>query len=229
MQRAVVAGALGLAVLTGFAQMSARAEDGEEKSIWDFNLMDEITKGLGLQGSDPDAYRERSPLVVPPSRNLPPPQAKASESVPAAWPVDPDAKKRKEIAKAKLYTQANKSTQASMDNAFSNGAPISPGELNPPGTTGSIGGGSRQPDDPNFQNGTPMLPSQLGFLGNWYNKVIPNDNPELGTFTSEPPRANLTQPPSGYQTPSATAPYGLINKKERYKQCDLDIASGQCK
>ncbi len=39
-------------------------------------------------------YSERSPLVVPPSRNLPPPVS--SNAVPAAnWPKDPDVIKRK--------------------------------------------------------------------------------------------------------------------------------------
>jgi hypothetical protein len=234
MKRAAMGGAVGLAVLAGFAQAPVRAEDGEEKSIWDWTLMEEIGKGLGLnRNDDMSASRERSPLVIPPSKNLPPPQAKASESVPAAWPVDPNAQKRKEAAKAKLYTQANKSNQGTLDTNWVNGSPISPSELNPPGTTGSIGGGgSGQPVDPrnNPNSENTLLPSQLGFLGNWslFNTVNPKDQ-ELGTFTSEPPRASLTQPPSGYQTPSPTAPYGLTNKKERYKTCERDIASGECK
>jgi hypothetical protein len=32
---------------------------------------------------------------------------------------------------------------------------------------------------------------------------------EYGTFTGEPPRASLTDPPPGYQTPSPDQPYGI--------------------
>jgi hypothetical protein len=32
---------------------------------------------------------------------------------------------------------------------------------------------------------------------------------EEAKFTSEPPRASLTDPPVGYQTPSPAQPYGL--------------------
>jgi hypothetical protein len=32
---------------------------------------------------------------------------------------------------------------------------------------------------------------------------------EYGTFTGEPARANLTDPPPGYQTPSPDQPYGI--------------------
>jgi hypothetical protein len=233
MQRAVFCGTLALAVLASFAQATARAEDGEEKkSIWDIDPVDDVMRGLGFKTlEEPDVYRERSPLVIPPSRNLPPPQPKAANAVPPSWPVDPNATKRKEAAKAKLYTQANKSNQNSLNNEFGNGAPISPSELNKAGTevTGSTRA-SGEPVDPRADPEAAMMPSKLGFTGikSFFNNTF-NDKPELGTFTAEPPRADLTQPPTGYQTPSPTAPYGLINKKERYKTCDVDIASGTCK
>src|SRR6516162_9456229 len=71
-------GVLALILLAAFAQGSARAEDDDDKnSIWnlDKRLLDAFAKGLGLvRGDDPQVdYRERSPLIVPPNRNLPPP------------------------------------------------------------------------------------------------------------------------------------------------------------
>ena len=36
---------------------------------------------------------------------------------------------------------------------------------------------------------------------------------EYGTFTSEPPRSSLTEPPPGYRTPSPTQPYGVGKEK----------------
>ena len=38
---------------------------------------------------------------------------------------------------------------------------------------------------------------------------------ETGTFTNEPSRQELTQPPPGYQTPSAEQPYGTTRRVER--------------
>ncbi len=36
-------------------------------------------------------------------------------------------------------------------------------------------------------------------------------------FTGEPQRQTLTQPPAGYLTPSANAPYGVLPKEERFR------------
>jgi hypothetical protein len=33
-------------------------------------------------------------------------------------------------------------------------------------------------------------------------------------FTGETPRTRLTEPPVGYQTPSPTAPYGVVEKEK---------------
>ena len=40
-------------------------------------------------------YRERSPLVVPPKLDLPPPAAASAEVKAANWPKDPDEARRK--------------------------------------------------------------------------------------------------------------------------------------
>jgi hypothetical protein len=94
-------GVLALILLAAFAQGSARTEDDDDKnSIWnlDKRLLDAFAKGLGLvRGDDPQVdYRERSPLIVPPNRNLPPPQSVPKR--PAEWPVDPDIKRREDSA-----------------------------------------------------------------------------------------------------------------------------------
>src|SRR5262249_44022740 len=106
MRLTALSGVLGLVVLTALAQGSARAQDDDDKnSIWnlDKRIFDGFAKGLGLQkptelGID---YRERSPLVVPPNRALPPPEPEGANKA-AAWPVDPDIKRREERAAKKL-------------------------------------------------------------------------------------------------------------------------------
>ncbi len=40
---------------------------------------------------------------------------------------------------------------------------------------------------------------------------------DYGTFTGEPPRVSLTDPPPGYQTPSPDQPYGIVPEKKIYK------------
>ena len=76
-----LAGAVALAALVVGTAAGAQDDSVEQNSIWNLEqrVWDGIVRGLGLR--DPNApaidYRERSPLVVPPSRDLPPPQAKA--------------------------------------------------------------------------------------------------------------------------------------------------------
>src|SRR3954467_13675699 len=90
----VVGLGIGLVVMAG----AARADDDEED---DKTFEEKIIEGLmaGIGGTNMENrgidYRERSPLVVPPKLDLPPP-ASASEDVKVAnWPKDPDAARRK--------------------------------------------------------------------------------------------------------------------------------------
>ena len=52
---------------------------------------------------------------------------------------------------------------------------------------------------------------KTGFNFDWFKKE------EYGTFTGEPPRVSLTDPPPGYQTPSPDQPYGIAPEKKAYK------------
>src|ERR1700684_232916 len=46
-------------------------------------------------------YRERSPLVVPPTLDLPPPASASADAQIANWPKDPDERQRKAVIAAK--------------------------------------------------------------------------------------------------------------------------------
>ena len=63
----------------------------------DTKLFRQLMKDLGLRRRDGSGieYRERSPLVVPPSRNLPQPRSETAATENPAWPNDPDVKQRK--------------------------------------------------------------------------------------------------------------------------------------
>jgi hypothetical protein len=227
LKQVALAAACSLVVLAA-VQGSARAEDDEENSIW--NLDTRIYKGfmqsLGLKTNNDQTidYRERSPLVVPPSRDLPPPEATGTVPAPA-WPVDPDQKRRKEAAAAK---RNKRDASYALDR---DGVPLSPSELDPPGAKprSSSGGGSNATagGDP---DGSPVLPSKLGYFGGLFSGKafgfgIGPQKDEVGTFTREPPREALTAPPPGYQTPSPAAPYGVTKRNEN-KVVPLDPAVG---
>jgi hypothetical protein len=166
---------------------NARAGDYDDPSGRSFGS--QILKAIGLP--DPDHpeyeinYSERSPLVVPPNRNLPAP---ISAEPPAPnWPQDPDIKKRQAAKSEKTIVRAN------GDPVMDEGRPLRPDELIPKGSRSSAASSS-----PGIE---PKHNSLFSF--DWFNKE------EYGTFTGEPPRANLTDPPPGYQTPSPDQLYGI--------------------
>jgi len=110
----VAVGALALVL----AAASARAGDGEpEKS-----LQDKLLEGIGIKSEPSIDYRERSPLVVPPKLELPPPEDAAVEKKSPAWPVDAAVKKRQlQEAKRKKATTDAAISSAPVDE---NGKPV---------------------------------------------------------------------------------------------------------
>ena len=94
---AVIALGMALAVSAG----SARAE--EDNRTFGEKFMDgfyNTVRGTNMDNRGID-YRERSPLVVPPKLDLPPPTAAAQNTQIANWPKDPDERQRKAIIAAK--------------------------------------------------------------------------------------------------------------------------------
>jgi hypothetical protein len=185
--------ALGLACASG---SGARAGDYDDPSGTSF--ASKVYKAIGLP--DPDHpeyeinYSERSPLVVPPNRNLPAPIATDRPPAPN-WPQDPDIKKRQAAAKSDKPVRP-------VDPVIEDGRPLRPDELIPKGS-----GKSAASSSPGIEP-----KGQKGFLSfDWFKKE------EYGTFTGEPPRANLTDPPPGYQTPSPDQPYGIPPDRKPYK------------
>src|SRR5262249_60915048 len=69
---------------------SAFAADEEEEVPLDTKILRQVMKDWGLRRTDePDIeYRERPPLVLPPSRNLPKPQEETAATNSPAWPKE---------------------------------------------------------------------------------------------------------------------------------------------
>jgi hypothetical protein len=197
MRHAICAATLALAVVgpAGHAWAQAAAatpdEDLDDHILnADKRLLDAILKPFGL-GSSSGAdinYRERSPLVVPQNRDLPPP-GKAARS--ADWPVDPVVtERRKQVAADRRF---NPSGKAQYDAS----RPISGTAENwKTGDTGSWADPPKPRQEPDFFK---MLFSGA-LQGTWE---------ETAKFEGERPRASLAEPPPGYLTPSPAAPYGM--------------------
>lgn len=171
----------------------ARAADttGSSSSVYD-----KFLEVIGLKGTgDPNIqYGERSPLVVPPTRDLPPPSVDAPPPV-ANWPTDPDLTRQR---RARVQEKVGPHPDYVVEMA----QPLRPSELNVPGTRPSRG--STQPDYGASADPEHVAPSKGSlFSFDWFKKE------QYATFTGEPARSKLTDPPPGYLTPSADQPYGI--------------------
>jgi hypothetical protein len=164
------------------------------------------TLGLKWPGDNSDiTYTERSPLVVPPTRDLPPP-AKAGPPPAPNWPKDQDVKRRE---KAKVAEKP----APHVDWASESDRALRPDELNVPGAKAAApAGGSQQ-----AESSTPEPPPKKNFFSFDFLK-----KEEYATFTGEPARASLTDPPPGYLTPSPDQPYGITPEKKSTKPQTLE-------
>ena len=211
LRRAAAAAAVALAVALAWSAGSARAEDADddENVPLDSKLFRQFMKDLGLSRSGDGLieYRERAPLVVPPTRELPPPRDEADVAKTPAWPKDPDVARRKQdlaAEKAKLKGNLSVEEQARA---------LRPDELDKPGAgekkSADAKGAGKSAED----TSRPLMPSDLGtktekIFGSIWSSFTPA-KPESAPFTGEPPREAMTAPPSGYQTPSPNYPYGM--------------------
>jgi hypothetical protein len=199
--------ALGIGLL--MSANVARAEDDEDDSTFEEKIIKQIMTGIGGTNMENTGieYRERSPLVIPPRNDLPPPAAAAEAPVPN-WPKDPDVKRRKDAIAARKKDNKDPREASRV---------LTPSEL-AVGRT-APGGGSAGPDLPGNPGATAILsPSQLGYEGGVMG-FFKGNKTESAPFKGEPTRDTLTMPPPGYQTPSPGYAYGtgpkesLVNKE----------------
>jgi hypothetical protein len=204
LRHALLAGACGLLFcLSG--TLSAYAQEAEEGDTFEQKIIKNFLGGLGVDVGRPGIdYRERSPLVVPPSRELPPPEAAAASRNPA-WPREQVKKRAAAAPKQNVRAgpeDPGTSSALTPDELRRGAKPAGSSRITDPSQSGSV-------DDPNI--GRPSRPQELGStnLFTWGNLMRGNAT-ETAPFTGEPSRSALTQPPPGYQTPSPNAPYGTV-------------------
>jgi len=197
-RRSVLAVLLGTVMVLGCAGHNIRAEDAEDDDFIDKQIFRSVLHSLGLRKEgDGIEYRERAPLVLPPGRDLPPPEANAAKTKTANWPDDPDVKRaRKAKAERKPFNPEPEDA----------GRPLLPNQYSLPGR----GSPSSRPNGPTKTTEDyerPLSPYELGTKGILSTFWAPSE--EYSTFTTEPPRERLIDPPPGYRTPSAAQPYGV--------------------
>ena len=208
--RAVLGCLLGAALLATGSPVRA----GDDGVPIDTKIFRGILESLGLR-RDGEAinYEPRSPLVIPPSHALPPPEnSGAALANNPAWPVDPDVQRRKQEAKQERSVSMNPDETMLNEQRVLRPSEIAPG-LKP--RTKRVGDDGYRPSP--YGSGNPLPPGQLGTKSNFWSKMFGKDEPDSGSFTGEPPRTALTEPPQGYQTPSPDQPYGVGKTTEAPK------------
>jgi hypothetical protein len=205
---AVIALGIGLVMTAG----AARAQDADEDDkTFEEKLIEGIMAGIGGTNMDNRGidYRERSPLVVPPKLDLPPPAAATNEVKAPNWPKDPDEARRKAAiaARKKDNKDPREASRILMPSELEKRAP----------KTSTAGSDSLDRPGGNLGENAILSPSQLGYSGG-FSGMFGGNKAEVAPFKGEPTRESLTQPPSGYQTPSPNFAYGTGPKESLNKE-----------
>jgi hypothetical protein len=208
-RRQVIATSLAAMLVLAGGVGHALAQDDEDDELPDAKFLKSMLSGLGLKKDGMQSnginYQERPPLVVPPTRDLPPPQSVDAVRGNAAWPKDQDEQRRRQAA-VKRKKEAKPFDWSDL------GAQMSPNELKKGATTAKDDAIARKPQDVEQYN-QQYKPSDLGYTGGLFGSVKDffgvSGGGQTATFEAEPPRASLTDPPSGYRSPSPAQPYGV--------------------
>jgi len=208
--RAALAATIGMAVVIGCAGTFARAADDDDDALLDTKIMRGILKGLGMRKDENSIdYRERSPLVLPPGKelqNLPAPEANAQAKKTAGWPDDPDVKA------ARQRKDAERNRKPYVEGV--DDRPLLPSQYENPGRIKPDNASGRDTDEASRPSSQAELGAKSLFSKIWG----PKD--EFTTFVAEPPRSSLIDPPAGYRTPSPNQPFGIGQAKGDYKPAD---------
>jgi hypothetical protein len=206
MRVAAIALSVGLVMAAGPVRA---ADDDDDDKTFEEKIIEGIMAGIGgtnMENKGID-YRERSPLVVPPKLDLPPPAGTAAEAKVPNWPKDPDIQRQKAAAAARKKANKDPVEAARI---------LTPSELE----KGRVAATSRKDNDPvqpGVTNNPILSPSQLGYSGG-FSGLFGGSKVETAPFKGEPTRESLTQPPPGYQTPSSNYAYGTGPKESLNKE-----------
>lgn len=180
--------------------------------------------GLPAEEKPPIDYRERAPLVVPPSTNLrPPAEGGAPESRRANWPQDPEA-----VARRKAAADARKPVMVDSVTGHEIGGPVrrlSPQQIRDGRVAGAeVGGVPQRPryEDKDFHN----VMGGLATLREMDRQSAASGVGSGNLDRTEPRREFLTDPPAGLRRPADNAAFRATREGElgtRKEPHPLDI------
>src|SRR6202051_3388499 len=171
---AVVALGVGLVMTAGAARAQ---DDDEDDKTFEEKVIEGIMAGIGGTNMENRGieYRERSPLVVPPKLDLPPPASASADVKAPNWPKDPDEARRKAAIAARK--KENKDPRAASG--------LRPRSERAQGKTAAPARTNNDPIQPGNSNTNPILsPSQLGFDGKFSN-LFGGNKAEVAPFKGE--------------------------------------------
>jgi hypothetical protein len=210
---------LGVALIVA-GGAAVHAQDDDDGALPDVKFVRKMLRGFGLRNGQEAGieYKERPPLVVPPNRDLPPPVSSDSLAVKsAAWPSDPDEKRRAADRKEKSAKRDRKTYDPAYNAELAGEDRLMPDQL-----AAKSDKPSERTSDPNKP--VEMTPSELGFSNGMWKTMMGlgktftgAKDVETSTFKREPSRNALTDPPAGYRTPSPVQPYGINTKQDKPK------------
>ena len=89
--------ALGVGLVMAAGPVRAADDDEDDDRTFEEKIIHNIMTGIGGKNMESKGidYRERSPLVVPPKLDLPPPAGSTAAAPAPNWPKDPDEARRK--------------------------------------------------------------------------------------------------------------------------------------
>jgi hypothetical protein len=203
---AAIALGIGLVMTTGAVRAQ---DDDEDDKTFEEKIIEGIMAGIGGTNMENKGieYRERSPLVVPPKIDLPPPASASADVKAPNWPKDPDEARRKAAIAARKKDNKDPAEARRL---------LTPSELNK-GKVAASARTNNDPVQPGATNSPVLSPSQLGFTGG-FGDLFGGNKSETAPFKGEPTRDSLTQPPTGYQTPSPNFAYGTGPKESLNKE-----------
>src|SRR3979409_1156559 len=151
----VVVLGVGLVMTAGAARAQ---DDDEDDKTFEEKIIEGIMAGIGgtnMENKGID-YRERSPLVVPPKIDLPPPASASADVKAPNWPKDPDEARRKAAIASRKKENKDPREASRM---------LTPSEL-AQGKTAAPARTNNDPIQPGNSFNNPILsPSQLGYNG----------------------------------------------------------------
>jgi hypothetical protein len=193
-------------LMAGSAAVRAAEAEDDDDTPFEEKIIKDILGAVGVDVGRQNSinYQERPPLVIPPSRDLPPPEAAGQPVNNPSWPVNQEKKAKKKIDVDRRNPNETNETSPRLQRELQQGAAAGTGRVTAP--------------DPNANKEVSRVlkPSELGdtqdssWFSSWnINSLLGYKQEEQAPFKGEPPRTSLTQPPTGYQVPSAQYPYGI--------------------